>query len=261
VATTLIVLVAALWIAGYGPFARNQSSPATLVSSGPTFEQASADVRTLANSTGPGPWSIAFGSGSELAAPLPLNSYNPALGSEIGQTLCAFVAAPRVPWNATVPGFDGSHSSGESPGWVIVATNGTERGIEALVLDGEAQLLGTFGGGACSEYRTPLGAVPPDLPDSPGLIALALGAGGSTFLASNPHANVTMSAPVQGGSSTTWGWVVSFSTCPVYLSAANESVALQIAHDPHFAAFVTPGPGGPTVQNVTSDFGCSAQGG
>ena len=257
VAVGLLVMIAGLWIVGYGPFARGPSGPTTRVSVAPTFEQASSSALALAISTGSGPWSIGFGGGADLSQPIPFKWYWTALSSDIGQYPCSLVESDASAWNSTVPAFTGSLSSGESPGWIMIATNASQRGVVVLDLAGVSLLLGTFGGGSCPMYHPSYGSVPPSLVNSSDLVSMALEAGGSAFLQAHAGSNLTMWAPEYGSSLSDVGWVVRLSACPLVLPGADTSQWIAAQPTPDFAAFVSSGAVGPTVQVVSNDFACS----
>jgi hypothetical protein len=261
-AIILMVVISGMWAAGFGPFARSSTNEPDYVSSAQTFDNATASALASAPSDG-GPWAVAFVTGVAMTQPLPLKWYFlPLLGPN--PTLCGVIFSPTVPWNETVPGFTGAITSGEIPGWIVVLENGTKSGILVFVLLGQPSILGSMGATCFGGARPDLTALPSNTIASPEAVSLALQTGGSTYLRSNPHANLTMSAPF-GGSGIfppppPSGWLITLSTCPLVTLLKNGTSVPQFdPSKPFIAAVGVTGQTG-TGQDYTGSEGCGTIG-
>ncbi len=222
VVIAVVLVLAALYAAGVGPFSRPSASSPAVVSSAPTFKEAEGTAIQTAASYGAGPWSVQSADTLPIIPIATLQSTNlsgsgssPVSGSQ-GCSATAVASAPAV----SVPGFSGNASSGESPGWLFFLNNTT--GVELYLV-----VVGTAGYGierwtGCgSSFAVLFGTIPSSAVDSSVAVSAGLTDGGYAFERSHPGGNLTATATGETedfGISIGGYWVVTYSTCPAVVA-------------------------------------------
>ena len=165
----------------------------------------------------------------ETAEPLslPTNETGADISNASLPTGCHAAAGDPIPATFDLPG--GDVSTGRSVAWTFgfwVSATGTIALV--WVLDGAAYLGATVSGPSCLSESGPPGAVPADALDSPQAAADASAAGGASFVAVHPEADVAFAliggVPALGGGPGP-AWLFDYTTCPI--GAANASIGAQ----------------------------------
>jgi hypothetical protein len=212
-AVVVLLVVAGLFVAGVGPFAKN-NGPGSLL----TFKQAESVASQSAANTGGGSWSAFFGGGVDLpkteAAPANFSSAFATFGSLIPNCTAKTLVA-----NGTVfvfPAFTGNVSGGVAPVWIFLMI-GSSSLVVVLVINGSATNLIKFTGIGCAVFSL-LGGVSGSAVDSSVAVQAALKDGGYSALASHPGGSFSFDATPGislGTRSAAGGWQVSYTTCPI----------------------------------------------
>ena len=203
----VIVVVVVLLVTGVFPAPRGNTGtgPRPLsIAFGPALDAANV---TAAGSAG-GPWELWSATGVDSRTVRNWTSFLPWSESDD----CGLSSAGPLP---RVPAYDGSIDAGLAPFWVLAFSNASSTSLIVVVVNGTAIDAGTVDPSAL--------CVAPAYGDVPALgsfnssaAAAAAGAVNSSFLATFPGLNATLSLAESGngGTSAIWQWLVEFTSCP-----------------------------------------------
>jgi len=200
VAFLLGVFGSGLILPGHSSSNGNHSTPPPTVITDLTYREAAPLASAKANASGTG-WAEVAGLGVDLGSPLSIASIGGLAGCD----------APPL----YVPAFAGPLTSGLAPFWLFYFAQNAGSFDPSLLLitvtNGTAATLVDFpSGSVCSTNEASLAVVPSGVLDSPGIVASAGAAGGTSFLAGDPEAGVLFEV---AGSTTGAQWIVEYDPC------------------------------------------------
>ncbi len=220
IVVAVLAVLAGLYLAGIGPFARPAPSSSHPPAGPESFSAAWAVANGTAASEGSGPWSTYFAGGVDLSAALPLNA-SLLLPTDLFSSLgaCAgtdLVGAGSYP---LLPAYSGNLSSGDAPLWDFLIGS-PSAGLIVLVgvLDGQGTVWEKFAGSECAAISDLAGALPGNTATSGTAVQAALDAGGSGFVEAHPGGSLlyTVEVPLLGRGG---DWGLDYTTCPTSGSA------------------------------------------
>jgi len=206
----VVVLLAALYVGGVGPFARSTTATNS-VTSAQTYAQAADAAGQAAGSFGAGPWKTLFAAGADLPSPLlESTTIPPDLLTSAGLTGCVGTAEGGDVTAVTFPAFAGNLSTGQSPDWLIVMVDGSGTLLFLTVVAGTASVWEKYSGAGCAALAL-LGTLPASISDSSDAAASFMSSGAGAFIQEHPGGFLAYSASALSGGG---GWTLSYSTCP-----------------------------------------------
>lgn len=221
IAVAAIVLISAVFVAGFGRGSTGGSSPSA---TGSTFSAARSVADRFAAAHGQ--WTLIEGIGVALANA----SYLPYNGTAINATCAPTTLAGTVPTNLSLPAFHGSLTSGEAPIWLFAYTVlGVGGELAIFELGGQVALAVELPTSCDTGLKAFQGITTP-IVDSSTAVAAAAAAGGAAFLRAHP-VGVSLTMDVIGGFASdnvsvfAPEWVVSWTTCSNSIFSSNVSTS------------------------------------
>ncbi len=185
-ATAVVVVLCLVGLALLGDL------PGVGPSSGPAGPVPYSQARTRAVDAAAqmgGSWSVLYAGALNGQAATSTTSF----GSAVGLAGCTVTGiGAYATSNLTFPAQGRDVGSGSSPAWLFLLRNSTNDGLLVAVLSGVASPVASISGPSCTGGLRLLAVVPDSAIDSTAALATAGSAGGTSFLAAHPTANVTV---------------------------------------------------------------------
>jgi hypothetical protein len=214
---------AAIWSQAAFPLGL-QASPSPAVSpsvgSNPvTYAQASANLTAAAAGTDSMNWAVAAVIGEDVASPTSF-----PLGPVTSNCSVTWIATPVS--SIYIPATPASAPAGTSNAYLSVLANATSSTevLLADVINGSANLIAKVAPTAGCNLSGLTSPLPPNIIDSPQVIAIANASGGASFLAQFPNAMREWQTSSNSGSAATW-FVTYQSPCGAVFEAAIVAVS------------------------------------